>query len=232
MTTEQKAKAYDEALKRAREWSETKNGYYTPKELCEEIFPELKESEDERIQKSLIKAFGTIGKKDWGGLIVRDILAWLKKQGELVNSLTKGLDNAHERIDELIQKNNELCINLEKQGEQKPSDEDMKEALRTEYEKGRADVIAEMQKEWSKEDEVKINRIVACLENLNVADNDILLKDVDWLKSLKDRVKSQNTWKPSDGQMSALKIATHYPDLGLSRVLKTLYNDLDKLTKE
>ena len=42
---------------------------------------------------------------------------------------------------------------------------------------------------WSEEDEVKINRIVACLENLNVADNDILLKDVDWLKSLKQRIE-------------------------------------------
>jgi len=42
---------------------------------------------------------------------------------------------------------------------------------------------------WSEEDKVKINRIVACLENLNVADNDILLKDINWLKSLKDRVK-------------------------------------------
>lgn len=41
---------------------------------------------------------------------------------------------------------------------------------------------------WSVEDEVKINRIVAYLENLNVADNDILLKDVDWLKSLKERI--------------------------------------------
>ena len=32
---------------------------------------------------------------------------------------------------------------LEKQGEQKPTDKDMIEALRTEYEKGRADVIAD-----------------------------------------------------------------------------------------
>ena len=46
---------------------------------------------------------------------------------------------------------------------------------------------------WSKEDEVKINRIVACLENLNVADNDILLKDIDWLKSLKDRAQNTTT---------------------------------------
>ena len=41
---------------------------------------------------------------------------------------------------------------------------------------------------WSEEEKVKINRIVACLENLNVADNDILLKDIDWLKSLKQRI--------------------------------------------
>ena len=53
---------------------------------------------------------------------------------------------------------------------------------------------------WSEEDEVKINRIVACLENLNVADNDILLKDVDWLKSLKDRVQPQpnQEWSEED----------------------------------
>jgi molybdopterin converting factor small subunit len=47
---------------------------------------------------------------------------------------------------------------------------------------------SEQKSAWSKEDEVKINRIVACLENLNVADNDILLKDVDWLKALKQRI--------------------------------------------
>ena len=56
--------------------------------------------------------------------------------------------------------------------------------------------------EWSEEDEVKINRIVACLENLNVADNDILLKDVAWLKSL----RPQKQWKPSEEQMNILNL--------------------------
>ena len=57
---------------------------------------------------------------------------------------------------------------------------------------------------WSEEDEVKINRIVACLENLNVADNDILLKDVDWLKSLKDRVQPQpnQEWSEEDEKIA------------------------------
>jgi hypothetical protein len=54
--------------------------------------------------------------------------------------------------------------------------------------------------EWSEEDEVKINRIVACLENLNVADNDILLKDVDWLKSLKERIQPKAEWSEEDEQ--------------------------------
>ena len=72
---------------------------------------------------------------------------------------------------------------------------------------------------WSEEDEVKINRIVACLENLNVADNDILLKDVAWLKSL----RPQNTWKPSDGQMDELR---KYSD---NVVLRNLYYNLKKL---
>ena len=47
MSIEEKAKRYDEALERAKEWNSTKNGYYTPEELCKEIFPELKESEND-----------------------------------------------------------------------------------------------------------------------------------------------------------------------------------------
>ena len=88
----------------------------------------------------------------------------------------------------------------------KPTDEEMKELLRTEYEKGRADTLSEMKSSWSEEDEVKINRIVACLENLNVADNDILLKDVDWLKSLKDRVipKPKHEWSIEDERTIAI----------------------------
>ena len=52
--------------------------------------------------------------------------------------------------------------------------------------------------EWSEEDEVKINRIVACLENLNVTDNDILLKDIDWLQSLQGRVQPKQEWSKED----------------------------------
>lgn len=85
---------------------------------------------------------------------------------------------------------------------------------------------------WSEEDEVKINRIVACLENLNVSDNDILLKDVDWLKSLKDRAQPQNRWKPSNEQMKALADALSLAkNCGEESAfdLRTLYEQLKKL---
>ena len=79
---------------------------------------------------------------------------------------------------------------------------------------------------WNEDDKVKINRIAACLENLNVADNDILLKDVDWLKSLKQKY----VWKPSDEQMKALKEACDEnwePD-GLDPLYE-LYEQLKKI---
>lgn len=84
MTQEEKAKRYDEALEELRGLLE---GIREEKcKILEEditsIFPELKENEDERIRKGLIKAFGSIGKKEWGGVNVKDVIAWLEKQGE------------------------------------------------------------------------------------------------------------------------------------------------------
>ena len=77
MNTEQKAKAYDEAVKKLKimhdDWAATQNR--AAKEV-EEIFPELKESEDERIKKAIIEYFESCNIKhlDW--------IAWVEKQGE------------------------------------------------------------------------------------------------------------------------------------------------------
>ena len=52
-TIEEKAKAYDEALERAKEMIDSKKTFIG-KECLEQIFPELRESEDERIRKKII----------------------------------------------------------------------------------------------------------------------------------------------------------------------------------
>ena len=86
MTTEEKAKAYDEALERARQIKNGENGwgYYDLTEITpalEKVFPELKKSDDERIRKHIFKfvdeQFPRHNEKEKAKM-----LAWLEKQKE------------------------------------------------------------------------------------------------------------------------------------------------------
>lgn len=77
MTTEEKARAYDEALERVNSKWHYKN------QPCfidvAEIFPELKESEDEIIRKSIIAIINNY--VDNSNTFKPKMLAWLEKQG-------------------------------------------------------------------------------------------------------------------------------------------------------
>lgn len=87
MTQEQKAKAYDDALKRAKKVHKYSSDLAEIKRM-EEIFPELAQSEDERIKKTLIDYFKdyktqeVIGIKTFFGIPTDDIIFWLEKQGQ------------------------------------------------------------------------------------------------------------------------------------------------------
>lgn len=88
MNTEQKARAYDRAIKRAKKWydANTNEGY---RGIFEDIFPELKESEDEKVKRILHSISSKMSSH------LREIFteeefqcfdawsnAWLEKQGE------------------------------------------------------------------------------------------------------------------------------------------------------
>jgi len=83
LTIGEKAKAYDEALERAKIWKD-KSGMPKDKQgILDDIFPELKESEDGGIKEELILylkgiSFTTIERAEQ----VRNWIAWLEKQGE------------------------------------------------------------------------------------------------------------------------------------------------------
>jgi hypothetical protein len=74
-------KLYKNALERAKKWHDAPNIDKMPtygNRIIEEIFPELKESEDERIRKEIIEFITIVAdsksnKMEW--------LAWLEKQG-------------------------------------------------------------------------------------------------------------------------------------------------------
>ena len=89
---------YKDKLRLAKEALDS--GSYD-KETIEYIFPELKESDGERIRKELIKNFKLLNGKQFKGqkwgvyeeLLIDDVLAWLEKQGENIDrdKLAKGM---------------------------------------------------------------------------------------------------------------------------------------------
>ena len=101
MTQEEKAKRFDEVLAMAKECIT-----YVPDNAVNQylldMFPELKESEDERIRKVLIGWFnrykeeGTCGSETFNGIPTDNIIAWLEKQvpvdeDEIVKGIRRGV---------------------------------------------------------------------------------------------------------------------------------------------
>lgn len=88
---------YEEALERAKMYQ---GMVVLPAEsMIETIFPELAESEDEKVRKELIKVFSNREKylidQSFGDITVSEVLAWLEKQGkrEMLDKACEWLEN-------------------------------------------------------------------------------------------------------------------------------------------
>ena len=119
-TIEEKARAYDEALERAKKLT---SDLTTLQAIREFIFPELKESKDERIRKELvyfIQGDKEYMEKDGGTYLTRknsprldffyEALEWLEKQKEQVTDESDKIAAAYQlaRSDERKQKEQKL----------------------------------------------------------------------------------------------------------------------------
>ena len=85
MTIEEKAKAYDEAIERARKEYKTHEAFKGFCEMLVHIFPKLAVSEDEKIRKAIGYAIGQSTHSDGtliNGVSSEEALDWLEKQGE------------------------------------------------------------------------------------------------------------------------------------------------------
>lgn len=88
-------------------------------------------------------------------------------------------------------------------------------------------IHSQPEQEWSEEDETVLNNLIYALANDRIGN----YRDeyVGWLKSL----RPQNRWKPSDGQMSALKEqCVRKKSTVAGAVLCELFHDLEKLRGE
>jgi hypothetical protein len=105
---------YEMALKRAKKLLKNmeKDECFASMEDIKIIFPELKLSEDERIRKAIhIYLDWLDGRKDYapkGEYSIRDMIAWLEKQGERKDAAEYGYKFAVEKACEWIRQQKEM----------------------------------------------------------------------------------------------------------------------------
>ena len=184
------------------------------------FFIELKESEDEKIRKALIRLIESATEGKYGisefkvdGFCRDKLLTWLEKQKTSEEALQylkenhspSEMSDFQAAMNIAVAKSYDKGYNdaLEKQGEKKPA--------------------------WSEEDEETLNRIRTIVRN----DNSSRVEDILWLKSLKDRY----TWKPSKEQVDVFEFmirswaesGTLSPYGNVYNSIMSLLNDLKKL---
>ena len=222
MNTEEKAKAFDEALERFHQFKEK---YYSKKthfgdvlfdktgemqKDFDSIFPQLAESEDERIRK------------------------WIF---DLVNNMSfENLTKSEGAKNEEWKK--KVLAYLEKQKEQKPV-ECIEDSVKFEegFKDGRESGLRDGQKyvldnldsyglckpsEWSEEDEKALERAIDCVRSWEIDYCDGDNRTSERLKSLRPY------WKPSEKQMKALDNARFCKAYDRTE-LDSLYEQLKKL---
>lgn len=251
MNTEEKAKAYDEALNRAKKELQTCGS--TDCDAARQIFrffPELRESEDERIRKELIYWLkGFIGEKEGCGYTedeIRERIAYLEKQKETTNSFTDGVIEVRS-----FQRGIAEGRRLERQKEQKhPNgcftcdeykkgyEEGRRNGFTAGYNKAMKEVEQKEQKpaEWSEEDKEMYARVIRRYTDyegviMRTKEESVAAKMLDamaqeeiWLKSLRP------SWKPSEVQLMALhSVIDDESDTIGNEQLKLLYEQLKKL---
>lgn len=210
MTTEEKAKAYDEAIERA----EGLIDFCSDSELktLEYVFPELGMSEDEKVRKAILElvkqSSEVLDKQNQNNMI-----AWLEKQGEHAN-----FRNKIQVGDRVTRNEDGVLVNLsqlkrvakpsEKQAEQKPNlcDGCINRKGCINCENGELREAEQKPAEWSEEDEKTLTEIFSVAARASLRKSTLFGKNYDyikwqnWLKSL----RPQNHWKPSDEQIEAL----------------------------
>ena len=246
-------KKYKEALERAKQFSE-KPYLEDSKGIVEYIFPELKESEDKKILRSLKAVVKEYDMWPERGLSMNDVLTWLEKQGE-----QKPYGLREECKDCQCNYAGECKGSCAmKRGEQKsvkvPKFKvgDKVYTLRNRFEctiesidettyygdttnfdiKDQNNWKLVEQKPWSEEDEIIVDVLYAYAEkaNQNGCPNDAkrIEAAINKLKSL----RPQSQWKPSDEQIKVCKEV--YADLLSAKGfdLGTVNSELNRLEEE
>ncbi len=247
LSIEEKAKAYDKAIERAKEAAS--NGYVS-QNFISDIFPELKVSEDERIRRNIIAALKGEGYYDCD--LTNECIAWLEKQGSIANlseeeqnRISKGvltscamsfIDylDAHKYEGKMCVSNGE-CEDIENAFHNAMWDRLHRYYCKYIEKQGEQNLImakspqlGEQKPAWSEWDEDILSEIIYFFEKgIPTVQHDFRIY-VSWLKSLTGRY----TWKPSDDQIKVCKEV--YADILSAKGfdLGTVNGELNRLEEE
>ena len=226
MTQEEKAKAYDEIVNKAESMHKMacETNYENTRMALENLFPELAESEDERMLKCLISYLH--GDEDECDYNIPEMLAWLEKQKEEISAKPEALKKAYEKSKEdALKEQKPLSIEetelnsiafLEQLGytcippsEQKsaenPFDANETMKMKDRIDEGFTKMMMQKQKpaEWSERDKKMMNEIITMMEGGKVTSGTDLCEYAYWLKSLPERfnLQSKQEWNEEDERM-------------------------------
>ena len=191
LSIEEKAKAYDKALKAAN--NELKCCGTFDCDAARQIFrlfPELEESEDERMSRELIAYFknNSVYIK-WSGLDVKKVIEWLEKQGQTFTK--KDVDDAY--LKGVCDAKHEL----KKQGEQDNWAEELNnriKALHKQFLEIIQEYITPCWEKMSAEDEKMYKKVETAINSYYAPFSRDAEEMSEWLKSLKDRVQTTSKY--------------------------------------
>jgi len=220
---------YEKALSKAREFYNARFATDSENEMLEQIFPQLRESEDEKIREGLIALI-----KNWNYpqelfTTKQNILDWLEKQGE-----------KEQKVPEQCLKCNEYEIGYKAgytHGCTAGYNRAVKEADEQKEQKPAELATNCSQQEWSEEDEKMlkgtIEAISAYIEDLKETNGryvDILIKTAkkerDWLEERLKLLRPQPKQEWGEEEMKALKQVVDATQGELHEPLLSLYYKL------
>ena len=151
---------YEEALERARKYyKETTNSVYNYKDMLEQIFPDIEESEDKKIKEEIVNYFQCQSRDEPCRKHIHDKwIAWLEKQGE---QKTAWSEEDEEMCQETIDWFEKKCFPYALENEN-PARESIKwlKSLKNR-------VLPQPKQEWSEEEQVSEEFINALGTMLN-----------------------------------------------------------------
>ena len=186
---------YEEALERAKTLY---GNSVSDNAILEHIFPELAESEDERIRKALIcglsEGLSDHNWQDFGGATIDECIAWLEKQKE-------------QKPPRLTEEGQELLTRAKRCWDEAAA-ERLSEIGYVIMPKAEFDKL-QHPAEWSEEDEKEFENLTSLLDIIQGSSNlkpGVANHYRSWLKSL----RPQPHWKPSEEQMEALRVVLEH----------------------